>query len=46
MAAQSPPHLAATLADTEHDPNEQWRFEPIKKRRRKDEAETRQGLLF
>jgi hypothetical protein len=50
MVAQAPPHLAATLADTEHDTEEQWRFEPVKKRRPKDPradgGETRQGLLF
>lgn len=48
MAAQAPPHQMATLADTEHDATEQWRFEPVKKRRagtaRADEA--RQGVLF
>ena len=46
IAAQSPPHVAATLAETEHDPNEPWRFAPIKKRRRKNELDNTQGRLF
>ena len=48
MAAQAPPHQAATLADTEHDAPEQWRFEPVKKRRSKGSGadEAQQGVLF
>src|SRR5207249_1007009 len=50
MAASAPPHLAETLAETEHDTEEQWRFEPIKKRRKRKNAgaepEIKQGLLF
>lgn len=52
MAAQAPPHQAATLAGTEHDAEEQWRFEPIKKRKQGQseqsatDGEARQGLLF
>lgn len=39
------------MEDTERDVEEQWRFEPIKKRRNKSPAdnasgETRQGILF
>lgn len=45
--AQSQP-AAAYLEDTEHDVEEQWRFEPILKRRKKGKAEViaEQGLLF
>jgi len=49
ITAQAPPHQSAVLADTEHDAEEQWRFEPVKKRRGKegpDEGEARQGVLF
>jgi hypothetical protein len=50
IMAQAPPHQAEVLADTEHDQEEQWRFEPVKKRRSKlsldDGEETRQGVLF
>ncbi len=47
MAEQAQPHQKAALADTEHDATEQWRFEPVKKRRHKDDSgETRQGALF
>lgn len=46
------PGVADYLADTEHDTQHQWKFEPIKKRRKKDnsplngEPEVYQGLLF
>jgi hypothetical protein len=33
MAEQAAPHQKAALADTEHDSTNQWRFEPVKKRR-------------
>lgn len=51
MAAQAPPHYEERLADTEHDIEEQWRFEPIKKRRQKgiddsSEKTPQQGVLF
>jgi hypothetical protein len=40
--------VAAYLENTEHDTENQWRFEPVKKRRKKRPAEecTLQGLLF
>jgi hypothetical protein len=45
------PNVAEYLADTEHDTEQQWKFEPIKKRRKKgqknsDEPEAYQGCLF
>jgi hypothetical protein len=46
MVEQALPHLDAALQATEHDSAEQWRFEPIKKRRKTGEAEARQGKLF
>jgi hypothetical protein len=46
ITAQAPPHIAEQIADTEHDTEEAFRFEPIKKRKRKTEAEVRQGSLF
>lgn len=49
MAAHAPPHQAARLAETEHDAEEQWRFEPVKKRRAKNPQnawEAQQGILF
>ena len=51
MAASAPPHQAEQLADTEHDTAEQWRFEPVKKRKRghpgiPGDGEAQQGLLF
>ena len=48
MAAQAQPHQAERLAGTEHDAEQQWRFEPVKKRRVKDgpeEGEAQQGIL-
>jgi len=47
--AQGQPSAAAYLAETEHDAEEQWRFEPILKRRKKGqvvEVVAEQGLLF
>jgi len=50
MVAQAPPHQAEQLIGTEHDTDEQWRFEPVKKRRRLDpppeDGEAKQGILF
>lgn len=54
MTAQAPPHALAYIAQTEHDEEEQWRFEPIKKRKRKTgvssspepEEVIEQGILF
>ena len=50
MVAQAQPHQVEALADTQHDAEEQWRFEPIKKRRGKEGpeggGEARQGVLF
>jgi tRNA G10 N-methylase Trm11 len=46
IAAQAPPHIAEQMEKTEYDTEEAFRFEPIKKRRRTKEAETRQGSLF
>ena len=52
MTAQAPPHIAGVLAGSVHDAGEQWRFEPIKKRKRAGAApepsvsNARQGLLF
>lgn len=50
MTAQAPPHQAQSLSDTEHDAGEQWRFEPVKKRRKRqllmDSDSVRQGMLF
>ncbi len=40
------PQSQEYLNNTEHDTDQQYRFEPIKKRRRKDEPEIAQGLLF
>ena len=45
------PDVAAYLDNTEHDESNQWKFEPIKKRRKKGtssdkEPEVLQGLLF
>lgn len=47
-AADSQPDAAEYLSDTEHDSENQWKFEPIKKRRRKGQLaeETLQGQLF
>ena len=50
IAAQAPPHIADRLENTEHDAEEQWRFEPIKKRRHKGDSPpedtVKQGILF
>jgi hypothetical protein len=49
MADQAPPHIAAVLAGSEHDTEQQWRFEPIKKRKKDGatpEPAIRQGVLF
>jgi len=48
MAAQAPAQVQATLLDTEHDGEGQWRVEPIKKRKRRAPAvdDTSQGELF
>jgi len=50
MVTQAQPHQAEVLQGAEHDTEEQWRFERIKKRRPKDssdeEGEVRQGVLF
>lgn len=50
LVAQAPPYQAARLAETEHDTEEQWRFEPIKKRRprgsKEEGGEPGQGVLF
>jgi hypothetical protein len=46
------PNVVEYLADTEHDTEQQWKFEPIKKRRKKGnspingEPEAYQGCLF
>ncbi len=36
----------ANIQGTEHDAREQWKFEPIKKRRRIGEPASEQGILF
>ncbi len=49
MTAQASPHIADQLAGSEHDAEQQWRFEPIKKRKKAGvmaEPTARQGLLF
>jgi hypothetical protein len=46
IAAQAPPHIVEQIGETEHDSEEAFRFEPIKKRRRSKEADVRQGSLF
>lgn len=47
MTAQAPtPQAAQYLEDTEHDSEQQYRFEPVKKRRKKDDPQIEQGLLF
>ncbi len=49
-SADVQPEVAAYLAETEFDHEQAWRFEPIKKRRRKgqpeDSVQIAQGLLF
>ena len=47
MTVQAPPHIAAVLTGSEHDTAEQWRFEPIKKRRKSSvpEPALRQGAF-
>jgi hypothetical protein len=44
------PEVVSYLAETEFDHENAWRFEPIKKRRRKgqpeDSVQVAQGLLF
>jgi hypothetical protein len=44
----APPHIAVRLEDTEPDMENQWKFEPIKLRKKKgdDSHEMRQGRLF
>ena len=44
--AANTPAAVDYLAGTEHDADEQWRYEPIKKRKRKEEDTIMQGLLF
>lgn len=51
QAISSRPDIASYLADTEHDTEQQWRFEPIKKRKKKgskseDGPNYYQGCLF
>ncbi len=49
LQALAQPAATAYLAQTEHDTQEQWRFEPILKRRKKGEKPeivAEQGLLF
>jgi len=47
MTEAAPPQAEEYLADTEHDGEQQFKFEPIKKRRRKGGNETAlQGVLF
>jgi hypothetical protein len=49
ITATAPPHIAIRLEDTEPDTENQWKFEPIKLRRKKtwdDDQEVRQGKLF
>jgi hypothetical protein len=49
ITASAPAHIADRLVDTEPDTENQWRFEPIKLRRKKtsnDNQEVRQGKLF
>lgn len=46
ITAQAPPHIAEQIGETIHDTEEAFRFEPIKKRRRKEETDPSQGSLF
>jgi hypothetical protein len=49
MSAQAPPHIAELLNGSEHDADEQWRFEPVKKRKRGGKPPVpgvQQGVLF
>ena len=46
ITAQAPVHVAEQLEETEYDTEEAFKFEPIKKRRRSDKADIRQGSLF
>ncbi|WP_309387263.1 N-6 DNA methylase [Cerasicoccus frondis] len=46
LTEQAPPHAVEYLKGTEHDGENQYLFEPIKKRRKKGEPEIQQGLLF
>jgi hypothetical protein len=46
ISAQAPLHVVEQIGETEHDTEEAFRFEPIKKRRRKSAAEADQGTLF
>jgi hypothetical protein len=48
IAATAPPHIAVRLEDTEPDTENQWKFEPIKIRKKKggSDGEVRQGTLF
>jgi hypothetical protein len=44
--ANGQPDAVEYLAETEHDSEHQWKFEPIKKRRKKGGGDALQGLLF
>ena len=46
IAAQAPPHIAEAFGETEHDAEEAFKFEPIKKRRQTGDEEGGQGVLF
>jgi hypothetical protein len=45
-AATGQPDAVEYLAETEHDSENQWKFEPIKKRRKKGSEDVLQGQLF
>ena len=45
MANQSLPHQQKQFLNTEHDAKEQWRFEPIKKRRQKNTGDAYDGEI-
>ena len=46
ITAQAPPYVAEQISDSKYDDKEAFRFEPIKKRRRKEETDPSQGSLF
>ena len=46
IAAQTLPHVAERVAETEHEGGEAFRFEPVRKRRGRDAEDVRQGSLF
>lgn len=46
MTEAAPPQAVEYLADTEHDSEQQYKFEPIKKRRKKGDDTAFQGVLF